>query len=403
MAESRLRNHVRPFFGDRPIERIGPADVRRWQTQLAGRVGYDTVTQCRSLVRRILEYATDEGAIEADPVRKVPPPKRRADPEMVFAEVKRRALTPEEAGRLLACFPLFWWDHVTTLLGTGIRFGELAGLRRRRVHLTRSVPILEVGPTRYQAGRFGSGFKPRPKSDASIRPVPLAPLVVEAIRRQLPSDSAPEALVFTGPGGGSTVSRGTRTVLSRHNFWRTYQAAVGKLADPVADLRPTAIRTLKALRVDGGQTAEQLATRLAEKGRAVRLATVQRALEELAAAGLVASASDPQSRWSPLPTLRDPLLDAVDLHGSHDFRHTFATWLEDDGIPARVIDELMGHEATGRGGQGLGSAMGAHYRHTTPEMAARVITAIDARLAVVLSVAEDALQTRRTRSSPSMF
>jgi integrase len=404
MTESRLRNHARPFFDDRPLERIGPADVRRWQAQLESRVGYDTVMQCRSLVRRIFEYATDEGAIEANPVRKVPPPKRRADPEVVFAEVKRRALTPEEAGRLLACFPLFWWDHVTTLLGTGLRFGELAGLRRRRVHLTRSVPILEVGPTRYQAGRFGSGFKPRPKSDASIRPVPLAPLVVEAVRRQLPSGNDPEALVFTGPGGGSAARRGTRTVLSRHNFWRTYQAAVGKLADPVTELRPTAIRTLKVLRMDGGQTAEQLATRLAKKGRAVRPATVQRALEELAAAGLVASAGDPQtSRWSPLPTPRDPLLDAVDLHGSHDFRHTFATWLEDDGIPARVIDELMGHEATGRAGPGLGSAMGAHYRHTTPEMAARVITAIEARLAVVLSVAEEALETRRTRSSPSMF
>jgi integrase len=404
MAESRLRNHVRPFFGDRPIERIGPADVRRWQTQLAGRVGYDTVTQCRSLVRRILEYATDEGAIEANPVRKVPPPKRRADPDVVFAEVKRRALTPEEAGRLLACFPLFWWDHVATLLGTGLRFGELAGLRRRRVHLNRSVPILEVGPTRYQAGRFGSGFKARPKSDASIRPVPLAPLVVEAICRQLPSGSDPEALVFTGPGGGSAVSRGTRTVMSRHNFWRTYQAAVGKLADPVTELRPTAIRTLKALRLDGGQTAEQLAARLAKKGRAVRLAAVQRALEELAAAGLVASAGERQtSRWSPLPTSRDPLLDAVDLHGSHDFRHTFATWLEDDGIPARVIDDLMGHEATGRGGQGLGSAMGAHYRHTTPEMAARVVAAIDARLAVVLRVAEEALENRRKRSELRMF
>jgi integrase len=395
MAESRLRNHVCPFFGDRPIERIGPADVRRWQTQLAGRVGYDTVTQCRSLVRRIFEYATDEGAIEANPVRKVPPPKRRADPDVVFAEVKRRALTPEEAGRLLAGFPLFWWDHVTTLLGTGLRFGELAGLRRRRVHLNRSVPILEVGPTRYQAGRFGSGFKPRPKSDASIRPVPLAPLVVEAIRRQLPSGSDPEALVFTGPGGGSAVSRGSRTVLSRHNFWRTYQAAVGKLADPVTELRPTAIRTLNTLRVDGGQTVEQLTTRLAKKGRPIRLTTVQRALEELAAAGLVAWAGDPQTcRWSPLPTSRDPLLDAVDLHGSHDFRHTFATWLEDDGIPARVIDELMGHEATGRGRQGLGSAIGAHYRHTTPEMATRVIAAIEARLAVVLSVAEKALVGR---------
>jgi integrase len=45
--------------------------------------------------------------------------------------------------------------------------------------------------------------------------------------------------------------------------------------------------------------------------------------------------------------------------------HTFATWLEDAGIPARVIDEVMGHEATGRAGQQRGSAMGAHYRHTT--------------------------------------
>jgi site-specific recombinase XerD len=48
-----------------------------------------------------------------------------------------------------------------------------------------------------------------------------------------------------------------------------------------------------------------------------------------------------QQRWRALPTVRDPLLEAVDLHGAHDFRHTFATWLEDGGIPARVIDEVM--------------------------------------------------------------
>jgi hypothetical protein len=44
----------------------------------------------------------------------------------------------------------------------------------------------------------------------------------------------------------------------------------------------------------------------------------------------------------------------------------YATWLEDADIPARVIDELMGHEATSRGGQQRGSAMGTHDRHTTP-------------------------------------
>ena len=83
-----------------------------------------------------------------------------------------------------------------------------------------------------------------------------------------------------------------------------------------------------------------------------------------------------------------------------DFRRTFSTWLEDAGIPARVIDELMGHEATGRGGQ-RGSAMGAHYRHTTPEMAARVLDAMQRRLTLVIEVSERMLDNRPNWSAPS--
>jgi integrase len=263
------------------------------------------------------------------------------------------------------------------------------------------MPVLEVGPTRYQAGRFGNGFKPRPKSDAGIRPVPLAPLIVEAIRRQLPPGNDPEDLVFTGPGGGPgrrggpSVSRGTRTVLSRHNLHRIYQGAVAKLADPALPLRPTARRVLRALRDGGPQRVEQLAARLSTSGRRlIRPATVAGALEELHAAGLAAVDVDDQDvtagRWSAVPAACDSLLGAVDLHGAHDLRHTFATWLEDAGIPARVIDELMGHEATGRTGQQRGSAMGAHYRHTTPEMAGRVVDAIHQRLTIVVQVAEQA-------------
>jgi integrase len=406
-----LRLHVRPWFGDRPIDKITPADVRRWQAQLARNVGPSTLAHCRSLALRIFQYAMDEGAIDANPVQKVPPIKRRADPEQVFGEAKRRALTPEEAGRLLACFPLFWWDHMLTLLGTGLRFGELAGLRRRRVHLDRTKPVLEVGPTRYQAGRFGSGFKPRPKSDAGIRPVPLAPLVVEAIRRQLPPGNDPDDLVFTGPGGGPgqrggpSVPRGARTVLSRHNLHRTYQGAVTKLADAAVPLRPTARRVLRALRDGGPQRLDQLAGQLAAGGRGpIRPATVATALGELHAAGLAAvdDHDQPVGRWAALPVARDPLLEAVDLHGAHDFRHTYATWLEDAGIPARVIDELMGHQASSRG-QHRGSAMGAHYRHTTPEMAARAVDAIQQRLTKVLHVAEESLENHPNRSAPGVF
>ena len=89
---------------------------------------------------------------------------------------------------------------------------------------------------------------------------------------------------------------------------------------------------------------------------------------------------------------RRPDLDHRHLRGAHDLRHTFATWLEDAAIPGRAIDELMGDEATGRGAPRLGSAMGAHYRHTSPEMAARVVTAIQARLVVVVGTAEEALE-----------
>jgi integrase len=124
----------------------------------------------------------------------------------------------------------------------------------------------------------------------------------------------------------------------------------------------------------------------------------------LVAADLVASVDEAgQQRWRALPTARDPLLAAVDLRGAHDFRHTFATWLEDVGVPARVIDEVMGHEATSRAGQQRGSAMGAHYRHTTPEMAARIATAIEQRLTVVLKVAEQALEGHPNRSTHRVF
>jgi hypothetical protein len=71
-------------------------------------------------------------------------------------------------------------------------------------------------------------------------------------------------------------------------------------------------------------------------------------------------------------------LAAVDPHGPHDLRHTFSTWLEDAGIPARVIDELMGHERSRRGDLEGGSRIGARYRHTTPEMAVRVAAVIPA-------------------------
>jgi integrase len=80
-------------------------------------------------------------------------------------------------------------------------------------------------------------------------------------------------------------------------------------------------------------------------------------------------------------------LAGLDLHGPHDLRHTFATWLEDGGIPARVIDELMGHHAS-RSQDRSGSMIGLRYRHMTPGMQARIVTVLDGYLAAAQRVPE---------------
>jgi hypothetical protein len=47
--------------------------------------------------------------------------------------------------------------------------------------------------------------------------------------------------------------------------------------------------------------------------------------------------------------------------------------------------------------------MGAHYRHTTPDTAARVIDAIQHRLSIMLHMAEQALERDPNRAGIRLF
>jgi integrase len=154
-AEARLRRHLLPTLGKRQLRAISVSVVRGWQNELRATVGYDTVMACRSLLYRILQAAEDDRRIEANPVRKIPAPKPPVDPAALLGRAKRRAYTPEEFGYLLAGTPPFYRDHFICLVGTGLRAGELLGLRAGRVDLDRRQ--LEVLEARYDAGRFGSG------------------------------------------------------------------------------------------------------------------------------------------------------------------------------------------------------------------------------------------------------
>jgi integrase len=313
-TESHLRCHLSPYFGRRQLRQITPSIVLRWQNELEHKLSHSGVMACRSILLRILEAARRERLIPTNPVRDVEAPKPPINPDRIFGHEHRRTFTPEEFGRFLAACRPFYRDHFLAQVGTGLRSGELLGLRCRRVYPElRRIEVIEV---RYEAGRFGRGFKAEPKSPASVRVVPMCEQVHQAIGRRLPAGARPEDLVFPGPGGSNGIQRGARTPLSTHNLRRVYQAAAAAAGQDLAHL---------------------------------------------------------------------------DLHGPHDLRHTFATWLEDAGIPSRVIDELMGHAGGRRGGAASGSPMGRIYRETTPVMLTRVTTAIDERLGVALNAAENTL------------
>jgi integrase len=259
--------------------------------------------------------ARRERLIPTNPVRDVEAPKPRINPERIFGHERRRTFTPEEFGRFLAACRPFYRGHFLAQVGTGLCSGELLGLRRRRVYPElRRIEVIEV---RYEAGRFGRGFKAEPKSPASVRVVPMCDQVHQAIMRQLAGGAQSEDLLFPGPGGSNGIPRGARTPLSTHNLRRVYQAAVAAAGEDLARL---------------------------------------------------------------------------ELRGPHDLRHTFATWLEDAGIPSRVIDELMGHTGGRRDRGGGGSSMGRVYRETTPAMLARVTTALDERIGRAMEVAGSPLR-----------
>jgi hypothetical protein len=60
-----------------------------------------------------------------------------------------------------------------------------------------------------------------------------------------------------------------------------------------------------------------------------------------------------------------------------------------------MIDELVGHQGGRRGERD--SPMGMAYRHTPPEMQARVVAVIEARLAIASGIV---LQLSPKRSQP---
>jgi integrase len=120
-----------------PLKDITPLVVRGFVAALAARRSAKTVRNVHALLSTVLRDAVLEGLLLTNPCAgtRLPADQRQ---EAVF-------LSPAELDRLLAAVPEQYRALVQTAAGTGMRWGELAGLPVSRVDLLRR--RLEVAQT----------------------------------------------------------------------------------------------------------------------------------------------------------------------------------------------------------------------------------------------------------------
>lgn len=288
--EAVLRRYVLPTFAARPVGAITRPEAAAFRSALIARgLAPATVKAAYDAFRRVLEIPVDDGIIATNPAVQRHRPGARTTRHAEGFEY--RPLTRDQVGTVVAATasPL---DElmVLTLVYTGVRAAELAGLNVGDVHLGRS-PYVSVERTRK---RTGAGWTTdTPKSAKSTRRVPLPGELADRLRAYLagthPRASEPSAALFPGRLKGG-YTHGARNTEGRELHTLNWAEPV----EPSLFYR----NVLKPALVAAGLPVSTPARADAPAEKGVRL---------------------------------------------HDLRHTFATLALDAGHDFREVSEWLGH------------------------------------------------------------
>jgi len=185
---------------------------------------------------------------------------------------------------------------VAVAAGAGLRWGEAIGLCQDTVDLDQA--RLSVLRTVIEVNGVTS-IKRFPKSSAGRRTIPLPPWVVDILREHLAAYPLGAAgLLFANEAGGAL-----RRSTFRSRVWRPALVRAGLLGEILCE-----DDWFEARWVD--EVGAKHTERFERHGQAVRQ------VARFCAGGLT----------------------------FHDLRHSYATWLVDDGVPPTMVMRVMGHE-----------------------------------------------------------
>jgi integrase len=188
-----LHGRVTAELGHLPVARISRYEhLDPWKAELARTMMPAGVRKHWTVLNQVMHDAVPH--LRADnPMRR--PPGRRGNGLPRVAPHHACVLEPTQAGILLANCPAPLHDVVAALLGTGLRLGELLGLRVGDVRLGPD-PVLQVDRTLHRDGTVGE-----PKTTRSRRAVAMTPRTGKLFGR-LVAGKLGEDLLFPALGGG---------------------------------------------------------------------------------------------------------------------------------------------------------------------------------------------------------
>ena len=184
---------VRPNFGKKRIYDLKKSEVKRFYNHLVDErnVQASTVDTIHTVLHQVLQMAVDDRYITNNPSDGV---LKELKQSHVFKTEKRRGLTKPEQELLLtylSTHPTYnhWYPIFAVLIGTGMRIGEVAGLRWCDIDLEDG--MIDVNHTlvyydhRDSESKQGCYFNVHtPKTRAGIRQVPMLDFVKEAFQME---------------------------------------------------------------------------------------------------------------------------------------------------------------------------------------------------------------------------
>lgn len=232
-----LRLHVRPAFEHYTLAEVTTGRVE-WFLASQAKVSPSQAKQTRTMLNLLFAYALRHDAIARNPVDGTSQLRRsKATPQALtiqqIAAIREAASKwrsesglpgPKPDGQVR--------DIIEVLLGTAMRPGEVLALRPRDVEDRPSGMIATVNGTVVQRKGSGAVRQPRPKTDASIRRIPVPEFAAIVLRRRIGAmpDNATNRTIFASRNGGP---------LSPYNVRRTFREllVLADLSDSGISLR----------------------------------------------------------------------------------------------------------------------------------------------------------------------